>query len=194
MYTLISWMINIWFILNIWNGIKISWILRKHNYKIVFNNLLASMFFQSLTQSPWSKKIPLFALLGAERTGTLCGFIIVEKETIKWQEILMVYMIPVKDINKLEKIFPFIDYQVDIVETFHENSNKGLSELDEELHLEYLMMARQTLQDSNNQLKKMITFESNVLVISDHEVELDVFKQKEAFDSMSKKVEALTNN
>lgn len=193
MYTLISWMINIWFILNIWNGIKISWILRKHNYKIVFNNLLASMFFQSLTQFPWSKKIPLIALLGAERTGTLCGFIIVEKETIKWQEILRIYMIPVKDINKLEKILPFIDYQVDIVETFHENSNKGLSELDEELHLEYLMMARQTLQDSNNQLKKMITFESNVLVISDHEVDLDVFKQKEAFDSMSKKVEALTN-
>lgn len=189
MYTVIDWLINIWFILNIWNGIKICWILRKHNQRIVPRSLISAMVFQSLSQTPWSKKIPLFALLGAKRTGTLYGILTEDDTSIKWNE---TYMIATQDIDKLANILPVLDYKMEVMEGYFKYSDTRLFKLNESVYLNYLFLTRGIQQQAIKELKLMARFERNVLVISDHVAGANLFAEKKTFEKMTENIQLMT--
>ena len=190
MLTIIGWAQNILLLLYLWNGIKIYRILKRNNKPVVLIDFVSSVVLQSFTQLPWSRKIPLIAVIGSHKTGSLYGLVNTTGSGLKWHKTPLVR---IQDIQKLESILPILEYEMEVRGIFFENSDKGLHRFDGHLYIQYMTLVREIRKETLAELKKMATFESNVLVITDHEVESDVFKQKEAFDLMTKKVEFLTN-
>lgn len=191
MLTIIGWAQNILLLLYLWNGIKIYRILKRNNKPVVLIDFVSSVVLQSFTQLPWSRKIPLIAVIGSPKTGSLYGLVNTTGSGLKWHKTPLVQ---IQDIQKLESILPLLEYEMEVRRIFFENSDKGLHRVDGHLYIQYMTLVREIRKETLVELKKMATFESNVLVMTDHEVESDVFKQKEAFDTMTKKVEFLTKN